>query len=396
MDQESNRNFQCFVPDSIRIEGTKHGKLFGTTFCLKDLFSVTGHVPSFGNARWRDTHEASSSNAPALSKLLAAGATLDGLAKMDQLAYSLVGNVGEGAAPINALYPDRFAGGSSSGSASAVAAQLTDFGIGTDTGGSIRIPAASCGLYSLRPTHGRIDITGALPLAQSFDTVGIFARDPQLLSKVFETLRDQPKPAHSTQRILLIKQALDLVESETAEVTTELAEQLARRLGVAVEVVTDTSLMNDSIGDLLARVQAREIWKNHSHWVEENFEYLDRDVQVRLEFAKEQAVSSTAEQTTDLDKVNQYRHNYTNTIARGTVAVIPVMAGLPPSRSSSADDLLHFRKKAFRLSAIASLTGSPEVVTPSIHSSSSLSYGVGIVGARDEDESLLGLFKLLR
>ena len=105
---------------------------------MKDNIALKGHVSSFGNSAWRATHKKSEQTAPAITKLLDAGATMVGVTKLDQLTYSLTGNVCEGTPPINPRYPDRFTGGSSSGSASAVAGAIADIGIGTDTGGSVR------------------------------------------------------------------------------------------------------------------------------------------------------------------------------------------------------------------------------------------------------------------
>lgn len=142
----------CFVPNSSELKTTDKGILTGKAFVVKDLFAISSHISSFGHPRWRKSHKKSSETVPVVVKLLKAGATLAGITKMDQMAYSLIGNAGEGEPPTNPLYPDRFTGGSSSGSASAVAGMIADIGIGTDTGGSIRIPAASCGLFSIRPT----------------------------------------------------------------------------------------------------------------------------------------------------------------------------------------------------------------------------------------------------
>ena len=163
----------CWVPGSRGLQPTGDGPLTGLTAAIKDLMSITGHISSFGHPRWRATHPPGTRTAPAVSRLLDAGASIRGMAKLDQLAYSLIGNAGEGTPPRNALYPDRFTGGSSSGSAAAVAAGLADIGIGTDTAGSVRVPAASCGLFGLRPSHGSVETEGVLPLAPSFDVVGI-------------------------------------------------------------------------------------------------------------------------------------------------------------------------------------------------------------------------------
>ena len=159
----SATDINCWVPNSYPIAPTGEGVLSGKTIAVKDLIDYAGHKVSFGLSRWRETHEASKETAPVLSRLLEAGGSIMGFAKLDQLAYSLIGNVGEGAPPLNSLYPERYAGGSSSGAAAAVAAGLVRVGLGTDTAGSIRVPAASCGLFGLRPTHGAISVSGVLP-----------------------------------------------------------------------------------------------------------------------------------------------------------------------------------------------------------------------------------------
>lgn len=178
----------CWAPGSVSVPAAGSGPLSGWSLAVKDMIAVEGHVSSFGHPRWRETHAPSTSTAPALAALLAAGASVAGLAKLDQLAWSLTGSAGEGVAPRNPLYPDRLTGGSSSGPAAAVAAGLADAGIGTDTGGSIRVPAAACGLFGLRTTHGLISTRGVLPLAPSFDVVGILARGLGQLGQLLEVM----------------------------------------------------------------------------------------------------------------------------------------------------------------------------------------------------------------
>ena len=129
----SETDINCWVPNSYPIAPTGEGVLSGKTIAVKDLIDYAGHKVSFGLPRWRETHEVSKYTAPVLSRLLQAGGSIIGFAKLDQLAYSLIGNVGEGTPPLNSLYPERFAGGSSSGPAAAVGAGLVHVGLGTDT-----------------------------------------------------------------------------------------------------------------------------------------------------------------------------------------------------------------------------------------------------------------------
>lgn len=391
--ENNTSNLNYFTLDTFELPATARGSLSGMDFVVKDLFAISNHTSSFGNSRWRESHGKSVATAPVISKLLNAGATMVGITKMDQLAYSLVGNVGEGEQPINPLYPDRFTGGSSSGSAAAVAGGVADIGIGTDTGGSVRIPAAACGLYSIRPTHGRIDSAGVIPLANSFDVVGIFTRDANLLLDVFSVLRNEVRSVESVVKINILKDSLKLVESEVASLITQFAQELARRLKVPAEETREAFLTGDYAGDLFARVQAREIWENHGSWVKSNMQSLTKDVQTRLERAEKLSQSSEQEKREDDKLLESYRKQFEQVVRPREITIMPIMKGLPPKRKSSAEDLLQFRQTAFRLSAIASLNGAPEVVVPITSKATGLVYGVGLLGAKDEDETLLEAIK---
>src|SRR5947209_10835611 len=173
----------CLVPNSRELAPTGTGPLSGVRTVLKDCLAVAGHQSSFGHPRWRETHAAANCDAEIVSRLRHAGAEVVGLVKMDQLAYSIVGNAVEGEPPVNSYDPACFCGGSSSGSASAVAGGMAELGVGTDTGGSIRVPAAACGLFGIRPTHGRLSADGVIPLAASLDVVGFLAADPAPLAR---------------------------------------------------------------------------------------------------------------------------------------------------------------------------------------------------------------------
>ena len=153
----------------VTIEGKAGGPLSGLRFAAKDVFDVAGHPTSNGQPVWPQTHPLPTQNAGAVQQLLDAGASLYGKTVCDEMCYSLAGDNAHYGAPINPAAPDRAVGGSSSGSASAVAGSLVDFALGTDCGGSVRCPASFTGLYGLRPTHDRVDPSGVAPLAGSFD-----------------------------------------------------------------------------------------------------------------------------------------------------------------------------------------------------------------------------------
>jgi amidase len=156
----------------VALKGAATGPLAGLDFGAKDVFDVAGHIAGCGNPDWLANHTPAETTAPALQCLLDAGADLAGKTHTDELTYSLMGENAHYGTPVNVNAPGRIPGGSSSGSAAAAAGSLVDFTIGTDCGGSVRLPASFCGLYGFRPSHGRITLAGCMPLASSFDTFG--------------------------------------------------------------------------------------------------------------------------------------------------------------------------------------------------------------------------------
>ncbi|MFL9949631.1 amidase [Paraburkholderia agricolaris] len=182
----------------VRVAATANGPLDGLRFAVKDLIDVAGVTTGGGNPDWRESHEPARCHAPCVGALLAAGATLDGKTITDELAYSLEGANHHDGTPLNPRWPHALPGGSSSGSASAVAGGEVDFALGTDTGGSVRVPAAFCGLWGMRPSHDAISLEGVLPFAPCFDTVGWFARSIDGLAAVGDVLLPQAPSAASS------------------------------------------------------------------------------------------------------------------------------------------------------------------------------------------------------
>ncbi|WP_181919635.1 amidase family protein [Alkalilimnicola ehrlichii] len=199
--------------DPLHLPATGSGPLSGLRFAVKDVIDVAGTVTGLGHPLWRSTHAPAASNADCVVRLLAAGAELIGKTHTDELTYSLSGQNAHYGMPPNPAVPNAVPGGSSSGSASVTAAGLVDFAIGTDTGGSVRVPASFCGIYGLRPTHGAVDNRGVAQLAHSFDTVGWFARDARILRAVGHVLLP---PSHGLrlQRVRMIREASIVVAPE--------------------------------------------------------------------------------------------------------------------------------------------------------------------------------------
>ncbi|XP_022845754.1 amidase 1-like [Olea europaea var. sylvestris] len=267
--------------------------LTGLIFAVKDIFDVDGYVAGFGNPDWARTHSAAVSTAPAVLDMLKAGATCVGKTVMDEMAYSINGENIHYGTPTNPCAADRIPGGSSSGSAVAVGAKLVDFSLGTDTGGSVRVPASHCGIFGFRPSHGIVSTSGVIPMAQSFDTVGWFARDPVILKrvgKVLLKLRDD-NPVRFN-RLIIAEDCFKLSSIPSERLTEALISSIEKlhgsqkieyaSLGKYVEdnvpslkyfSNNGTKNQEDSIPSLVALSSARhllqryEFKNNHSEWV---------------------------------------------------------------------------------------------------------------------------------
>ena len=177
----------AFVQE-FTLEPKGSGLLTGLRFAVKDLIDLKGYVTSCGNPSWRDTHPVAAANAVCVDQLLFAGAECAGKTVTDELAFGLSGENHFFGTPLNPRAPNRVPGGSSSGSASAVACGLVDFALGTDTGGSVRVPASNCGIFGMRPSSGVISVAGVNPLAPTFDTVGAMASSYETLAKAMSVL----------------------------------------------------------------------------------------------------------------------------------------------------------------------------------------------------------------
>src|SRR5262245_59103211 len=254
----------------LHLEGATSGPLAGTTFVAKDLYDVRGWRTGAGNPDWERTHEPATDTAPAIVRLLEAGASLIGQSCSDELAFSLDGvNIHYGT-PLNPRFPDRLPGGSSSGSASAVAAGLADFGLGTDTSGSVRVPASYCGLYGFRPSHGAVPTDHVVPLAPSFATAGWFARDPVMPGRAGRVLLGRPAKRSGGRggvgRLWVVEDALDFVDADHRQALRAAVASAAR----VFDDVQRVRLSEDGLADWLATFNAIkqwEAWREHGAWI---------------------------------------------------------------------------------------------------------------------------------
>lgn len=372
----------AFVPGP-RVEraGAAAGPLAGLGFAVKDLIDVAGTVTGGGNPDWRRTHDAVAHDAPAVARLLAAGAALQGKTITDELAFSLEGANHHYGTPVNPRCPDRLPGGSSSGSAVAVAAGLVDFALGTDTGGSVRVPAGFCGLFGFRPSHGAVSLDGVLPFAPSYDTVGWFARDGETLQRVGQAMLDAA-PAPPPQRLVVARDAFALCDPGCA------APLLAAALALGA---TDEAMVFEGGPTLWQEayrvLQGREVWQSLGAWIEAVRPHFGPSIAAR--FADAAGISAAlATQFAPL-RLTLAAH-VASLFPPGTGLVLPTAPGPAVKKSAPGEEIGRFYARALALTSIAGHAGLPQVSLPLVEVEG-CPVGLSVVGARGDDAALLAL-----
>lgn len=377
----------AFCPEPVTIAGAAEGPLAGLRFGAKDLFDVAGHVTGAGNPDWRATHEPAPTTAPAIELLVAAGATLVGKTVTDELAYSLLGvNVHYGT-PVNPAAPDSIPGGSSSGSAAATAAGLVDFAIGTDTGGSVRVPAALCGLYGFRPTHGAVPLDGVFALSPSFDTVGWFARDALMLWQVGRVLlpaADPDRPA--AHRVLLPDDVWDAADVEVLEALAPEVARLAVRFDLEqLDVLATEGL--PTWADHFRVLQGHELWAEHHGWLETVNPTLSLDIRNRIDVASQFTEDDVTRAGAARDQI---RAHLTDVLGTTAVLAIPTVPSIAPLLDSTDDEFADFRVRTMQLTCLAGLAGLPQVTVP-VTRLAEYPVGLSLIGAPGTDQQLIML-----
>jgi len=356
--------------------------LSGMRLAVKDLFHMEGLPTTAGNPTWLATHNQPTATASCVSALLDAGASFVGKTITDELAYSLNGQNIHYGTPENPITPERLPGGSSSGSAVAVSGNLAEIGLGTDTGGSIRVPSSYNGLFGLRPTHGVIAADNMVALAPSFDTVGFMTRSLDELIKVAKTLlpNQQPKLA----KTLIAKALIEQVEHKDA-----LLKQLDTWANQG-KLNIDESLEIDPVywqtGATFRTLQGAEIWQNHGAWITQNDPDFAPDIASRFEWTK----TISADDVSDAKAQQAKFRAWLDEQLEGAVLVLPTTPGRSPLLTMQDNELAEYRNQLLELTAIAGLCGLPQLHLP-VCSIDGAPCGLSLIGPRGSDLSLLAL-----
>ncbi|MFM7532343.1 MAG: amidase [Rubrivivax sp.] len=377
--------FMPYPPAPVPHAGT--GPLAGLTFAVKDIFDVAGYPTSGGQPLLLAMSGIKTRTAPTVQRLLDAGARFVGKTVTDELAFSMNGSNAHFGAPINGAAPDRISGGSSSGSASAVSNRLADFALGTDTGGSVRAPASHCGLVGLRPTHGRISLSGCLDLSPSLDTCGWFTRDVPTFARVAQVLLGedaQPLP----ERVRLLAPE-DLWEQVAPEARATLAAARARveaALGATRPVQANLDGF-DAMYWHFRHIQGREAWTTDGGFIRRLAPPLGPGVAERFAWSS-QVSDEQANQATAFRA--RLRAHLEALLGTDGVFVMPTMPDIAPLRSAPESTLEDYRNRAIRLLCIAGLAGLPQISLP-LAGRDGAPLGVSLLGPAGSDASLVRL-----
>jgi amidase len=385
LDADPARAFLPYPP--VAVAHATSGALAGLTFAVKDLFDVAGYPTGGGSPHVLALSGIKVGTAPTVQRLLDAGARFVGKTHTDELAFSLNGKNAHFGTPVNGAAPERIPGGSSSGSASAVSNGLCDFALGTDTGGSVRGPASHCGLFGLRPTHGRVSLEGCLDLAPSFDSCGFFAREPEIFLRVGEALLgDDSAPLPPTPRLLLAADGFAMLDTDVRGALAPVVK--------AVEDLLGTATLVEATGDgfeplywAFRHLQGREAWATHGAMIERFRPPLGPGVAERFAFGRDVTDAQVAEGEATRSR---FRERFAGLLGADGVMLLPTMPDVAPLLSEGEDTLDGYRNRALNLLCLAGLAGFPQVSLP-LARRDDAPLGLSLVGPAGSDLSLIRL-----
>lgn len=378
--------FRAFIRSDVQLPARGSGVLNGLRFAAKDNIDVKGYVTSAGNPDWLRTHSAAMEDADVIVQLLNAGASLVGKTHTDELMYSLNGENYHYGTPVNPKAPDRIPGGSSSGSAVAVASGMVEFALGTDTGGSVRIPSSYCGIFGIRPTHGRISMRGVVKLAPSFCTVGWMASSAKVLRDVGKVLLGDNE-LDTSPRFVRCVVPIDVIELADFDIRQQLLGIIS---GICdyFDEISFITLSEEGLDTWLWAfriLQAREIWSTHGSWIEKTKPKFGPGIAERFSWA------STV--TYDMERFAQELRQricirLNDILDDNTIMIMPTAPGGAPPLNWEATHLENWRNRVLKMTCIAGLGGLPQVSIPCM-SQEGRPVGCSFISAKGTDMKIL-------
>lgn len=367
------------------------GILSGLTFGVKDLIDIAGHKTGAGNPTWENSRPVAACHAICVEQLLSHGATCKGKNTLDELAYSLFGENFFYGTPLNPKAPDRVPGGSSSGSASAVACGQVDFALGTDTGGSVRIPANNCGIVGFRPSHGRISMAGVIPFAPSFDTVGILARTEKICAEVAKVLLASEKKNGTIKEVLILKDAFAAADAEVQAALESSLKKIKQNYHfryVTLKDIFDSQITFDAIREVYCTLQRAETWSSLGTWIEHVRPSFGPWIAGNFELARKCDRTQIAEAIKARVAI---KRAFNHLLGQDSLLCIPTSAVLAPKKgqvSSVGSNSPHSPS----FTTLAGLASLPQLTLPYGQSRYGVPVGLSFLASHGSDELLFQNF----
>ena len=380
---EDRLNAFCKDSDAY-LQGSLEGPLRGLKFAAKDILDVEGHVTGGGNPDWKATHQPAQCTAWAIDVLVKAGATMVGKTHTDELTRGIWGENVHYGTPTNPRAKNRVPGGSSSGSAVAVAGGIVDFALGSDTGGSMRIPASFCGLYGIRPTHGRIPLQGVLLHAPSYDTLGWFTRDPNLFAQVGYVLLQSQAPVPQPRHLVIATDIFKVADKKIEQILMPIVEQLLPLFNsYSQKQIAPRGLAEwTKQQSILCGREASESIRN---WIDNTNPRLSFSVIEGYLAAK----SFTDQQVKEAQSIRRELVNHMNLLLTNhTVVCLPTAPSLPSLLRENLSERRPLLKRIVQMTCIAGTLGMPQINLP-LAEIDGIPIGLSLIGARGSDEMLI-------
>ncbi|OAY63798.1 Outer envelope protein 64, mitochondrial [Ananas comosus] len=360
--------------------------LAGLTFAVSDNFEIKGYVAGFGNPDWRRTHEPATRTAVAVAALLKQGATCVGRTVMDELAFGFTGQNLHYGMPVNPDLPSLIPGGSCSGAAVAVAAELVDFALGADTVGGVRVPASFCGIFSFRPSHGFVSSIGVLANSQSLDAIGWLARDPSILRDIgYVLLQECPVRLRQTKQFIFADDCFQLLRApkqKTMHVISNAIETLsgyqpAKHMNIGQYIASNVAGLKEfsepstkmqqglsalqALSKVMGLLQRYEFKSNHEDWINTVKPRISIDMSPHILAA----VNSMHDNIKSLYSVRTELRAALNSLLKDAgILVIPTTVDLPWKRNSKQKISPEFEDRLYTLLSIAGVSGCCQATIP--------------------------------